>query len=44
MPRWLQTLLEALGYVIEKVVPDLSGNKKRPKPGPDVPRFEEKDK
>lgn len=38
MPRWLQILLEGLGFVIGKVVP-----KKRPKPGPDVPRFEEEE-
>jgi hypothetical protein len=37
MPRWLQTLLDGLVYVVKRVVP------RRPKPGPDVPRFEVKE-
>jgi hypothetical protein len=39
MPRWLKILLDGLVYVIEKVTPS-----KRPKPGPDVPRFEKEKK
>lgn len=39
MPKWLQTLLDGLVYVAKKLAPV-----KRPKPGPDVPRFEEKKK
>jgi hypothetical protein len=39
MPRWLQIVLDGLVYLGKKLVPG-----KRPKPGPDVPRFEEEEK
>lgn len=36
MPEWLKLVLDSLVYLGKKCVP------KRKKPGPDVPRFEEK--
>lgn len=36
MPEWLKILLSGLVYVGKKLIP----GPKRPKPGPDVPRFD----
>ena len=40
MPEWLKLVLDGLVYVGKKLVP----KGKRPKPGPDVPRFDVEEK